>query len=898
MSEIMDPAKLKVVELRAELSNRGLDTRGNKAALVDRLKEALEKETGKSIPDTSILDTSTEDTGVDTSVSNDNEMNESISKEDSSPTKEPPSAGTCEAKPQVQIKGEPAKEPPTNQSQNQQEMNIKHNPEVQVKTEKDRPPEASASQDGKMDKMEVKEESGRTTEVKVEKDSVPAKTESTRNDSKEESRDQRDHERRGEKRRWSPSPSPRGRSPQRRDNEPDYDENAVLLSWYDSDLNLVIDKDKFCLATPMYEQGFGYIWAGARASHGFSNGRVCFEVKLLENCDVSHLEDEPTPHVLRVGWSTTLTSMQLGEEPQSYGYGGTGKASTDCKFKNYGRPFMVGDVVGAFLDMNSDPIVMSFSVNGESQGVAYEISRSALQGNALYPHVLTKNVKFECNFGNQAPWSSLLPGYTFAGEVPVDERIPGPRRPEKRSDCEMIMMCGLPACGKTTWANEWYMKNLHKNYNILGSNNLIDKMKVMGLPRKRNYAGRWDVLIDRCMKCLAKLLDIAARRRRNYILDQTNVYPSAQRRKMRGFEGFVRRAVVIVPTEEEFKKRIEKQEKVEGKDVPDSAVLEMKANFTLPEKGDVFSEVIYTELGEEEARALVQKYNNEGRDAGYGAQHKRPRMDNRDRDRSSSFRGGFRPRGGGGSGGAPDRNRSGGGWQPRGSSMGGGGGRGGGGGSGGGGWRDRQPSSGGFRSGSSGGSGGGWRGNRDGGGSGRGHDSQGSRGFDRNRSGGSRSRSPSAGSKGSWGGGYNQGGSNWDSASNTSGGSSGWGQQNYNQQGWGQPGGYSQQGYKGGYNQPSGGSYSQGNYNQPSSYGSGSQAGYTSGNSYQNWNQPYYNQYGTSGQGWGGQSNADSSYGGGNYPQQQGAWQGYNQSYNSYGGSNPPAQQGGGGYPK
>jgi len=61
-------------------------------------------------------------------------------------------------------------------------------------------------------------------------------------------------------------------------------------------------------------------------------------------------------------------------------------------------------------------------------------------------------------------------------------------------------------------------------------------------------------------------------------ITQTNVYPSAQRRKMRGFEGFVRRAVVVVPTDEEFKRRVEKREKLEGKDVPDSAVLEMKGN--------------------------------------------------------------------------------------------------------------------------------------------------------------------------------------------------------------------------------------------------------------------------------------------------------------------------------
>jgi heterogeneous nuclear ribonucleoprotein U-like protein 1 len=42
----MDLSKLKVVELRAELSSRGLDTKGNKAILVDRLKEVLDREAG------------------------------------------------------------------------------------------------------------------------------------------------------------------------------------------------------------------------------------------------------------------------------------------------------------------------------------------------------------------------------------------------------------------------------------------------------------------------------------------------------------------------------------------------------------------------------------------------------------------------------------------------------------------------------------------------------------------------------------------------------------------------------------------------------------------------------------------------------------------------------------
>lgn len=34
--------------------------------------------------------------------------------------------------------------------------------------------------------------------------------------------------------------------------------------------------------------------------------------QLLENNDVTHLEDEPSPHVLRVGWSVLTASMLLG----------------------------------------------------------------------------------------------------------------------------------------------------------------------------------------------------------------------------------------------------------------------------------------------------------------------------------------------------------------------------------------------------------------------------------------------------------------------------------------------------------------------------------------------------------------------------------------------------------
>ena len=56
--------------------------------------------------------------------------------------------------------------------------------------------------------------------------------------------------------------------------------------------------------------------------------------------------------------------------------------------------------------------------------------------------------------------------------------------------------------------------------------------------------------------------------------EQTNVFANAQKRKVRPFEGMQRKAVIIVPSEEDFKTRTEA--KTENKDVPDNAVMEMK----------------------------------------------------------------------------------------------------------------------------------------------------------------------------------------------------------------------------------------------------------------------------------------------------------------------------------
>lgn len=87
--------------------------------------------------------------------------------------------------------------------------------------------------------------------------------------------------------------------------------------------------------------------------------------------------------------------LLIGEESNSYGYGGTGKFSTNNKFVNYGEKFGVGDVIGCLLDLDSRPPNMSYAKNGRWLGVAQPLPgfQVGKKETALFPHILTKNTR-------------------------------------------------------------------------------------------------------------------------------------------------------------------------------------------------------------------------------------------------------------------------------------------------------------------------------------------------------------------------------------------------------------------------------------------------------------------------------------------------------------------------
>jgi heterogeneous nuclear ribonucleoprotein U-like protein 1 len=145
------------------------------------------------------------------------------------------------------------------------------------------------------------------------------------------------------------------------------------------------------------------------------------------------LEEVKDLHELRLGWSTDDSNLQVGESALSWCFGGSAKKGNDQKFEDYGVTFAKDDVVSAFVDLSSDPVTFSFAKNGESQGVAFSVAQSELEGKAIFPHISSRNTKFEVNFGKDKDgkdnenWFAPLDGFTMAAEHVATTQRGAPR---------------------------------------------------------------------------------------------------------------------------------------------------------------------------------------------------------------------------------------------------------------------------------------------------------------------------------------------------------------------------------------------------------------------------------------------------------------------------------------
>ncbi|KPU76230.1 uncharacterized protein Dana_GF11942, isoform C [Drosophila ananassae] len=483
----MDVAKLekmKVVDLRNELQSRGLDTKGVKAVLIERLRAHVEGGAGEGdgMPVTpsrrqrrtrsmsrspspvaaapvaaeTALETLEEEDQAEEPAPETHSEPEADPEPEKEPEQEPEPEPEPESEPIVpaEDKSEEAVEADEEQQSPQEDEAEDNASEQETVDAPDqdadvRMEEANDNGDEKQqehrDTVEEPQENGNSQKMDVDEaaEAPPADgdgAEATEKSEQPSERRKRSHSRsRSRSRSGSRSPKQRSSVGDKRDSkaaaeertvpedEPAIEENKVGLSWVDSDLHLRIDPTTFASAKPLSSEIYSLIWSGARANFGVREGKVCFEVRLSEESQPEnshHFRDEPHVRGFRVGFSTSKSSLLLGEAEHSFGYCETGRKANQGEFSDYGKPFQLDDVVGCYLDLESEPSTIQYTLNGEDLGVAFEFDKSILgEEQALYPHILTKGYEFSVNFSDT---EQLL----VNAERPTRKR----RKPRKEED--------------------------------------------------------------------------------------------------------------------------------------------------------------------------------------------------------------------------------------------------------------------------------------------------------------------------------------------------------------------------------------------------------------------------------------------------------------------------------
>ena len=449
------------------------------------------------------------------------------------------------------------------------------------------------------------------------------------------------------------------REPQPVEEEPLPDEEQIELDFYNSDLNMKASTSNKWLIEPDNADGFALMWGGVRSNYGVvvpeqrdDMPPVAFQVKIAELLSLKHLPfDEPDAHDIRVGWSRAGTSNMLGESSQSFAFNSMANMATANVFTDFGEPFGLGDVITTVLDINCGEI-RYYKNGGSKQPLGPAFTDIQFEtGEVYFPHVATKNCKVFVHFGVDRPepepptagkqngveangaageeggvpedfWcmppDEVPEGTKWIGLMGLRQMQPSRRPISDKSNCTIIVMVGLSGVGKTTWVRQYLKEHPEENWVLLNTDSILQAMAVNGVPRQRVHQGRWDMVMGLTAKALTRSLQMACRRRHNYILDQTNVTREARKRKLTQFQDFQRKCVVIIPSEAEHERRLIRQARELGGmgQIPAEAMLEMKGNFSIPStECEPVEDVIFIEPPIErvnEAIEQVHRYNEEG----------------------------------------------------------------------------------------------------------------------------------------------------------------------------------------------------------------------------------------------------------------------------------------------
>ncbi|EAR93035.2 SPRY domain protein (macronuclear) [Tetrahymena thermophila SB210] len=177
---------------------------------------------------------------------------------------------------------------------------------------------------------------------------------------------------------------------------------------------------------------------------------------------------------------------------------------------------------------------------------------------------------------------------------------------------EAIFMVGLPASGKTTFAQQYVKKN--QDTILLGSfeifEHIVNNIQVQHLNQNLT------LLMEICNHIMEKSMKLIARlQKRSVLIDQCNVLLKARLKKLKIFKNFVRKAFVLVVSDSDQRKRMLKRERqiLNQCQMYPKLCLEsfrnLQENFVMPTKEEGFAEIQYLEIEEDIAQRVALMNN-------------------------------------------------------------------------------------------------------------------------------------------------------------------------------------------------------------------------------------------------------------------------------------------------
>ena len=157
---------------------------------------------------------------------------------------------------------------------------------------------------------------------------------------------------------------------------------------------------------------------------------------------------------------------------------------------------------------------------------------------------------------------------------------------------ELIMMCGIPCSGKSTYIRRGVANSdMLDEYVILSTDEYIEEYAKAN---NKTYNEVFDDVIGEATTKMHKDLELAIQRGKSIIWDQTNVSKKSRKQKLKKIPGEYTKTAVVLPIT--LEEAIIRNSQRANKFIPRSVITRMYNQFEIPTEDEGF-DVIMTHDG-------------------------------------------------------------------------------------------------------------------------------------------------------------------------------------------------------------------------------------------------------------------------------------------------------------